>query len=239
MKKRLFLALAVLFSQSTLAEIDQQVLARAKQGDSLAQLDVAIYFCDNGKYEAGMAWLERANDALTVAIYYQEGLCDNKKDYAKALKWYKRLLNLEKDPSSRDITEYRIAELYFLGGYGLQQKVSWAIDTFKRLAKLSDNKFSRGLGRYRLAQIYYEGKYLPQDDDLAYEWASKSWEDEIMPGGIIKAYLDYEKKGNKKQAMELMKELCDRTTHQKVCGWYLDMKTNRPLREGSFDFFLQ
>lgn len=173
-------------------------------------------------------------------------------DYKLALEWLNKLI-YQKQPENSSIfqtdpylAKFKAADIYFWGEGGIPKDVMIAKMYYKELAELDDetvnkkdNKINklvmlevRGNARYRLAQMYFHGEYMPQDDNLAFEWERKSFQDGNEYGGMIVAKYLYEginKHKNTKKALEVVKLVCENRSLEEACIWYKDMKANRPL----------
>ncbi|WP_314878727.1 hypothetical protein [Haemophilus parahaemolyticus] len=173
-------------------------------------------------------------------------------DYKLALEWLNKLI-YQKQPENSSIfqtdpylAKFKAADIYFWGERGIPKDVMIAKMYYKELAELDDetvnkkdNKINklvmlevRGNARYRLAQMYFHGEYMLQDDNLAFEWGRKSFQDGNEYGGMIVAKYLYEginKHKNTKKALEIVKLVCENRSLEEACIWYKDMKANRPL----------
>ena len=173
-------------------------------------------------------------------------------DYKLALEWLNKLI-YQKQPENSSIfqtdpylAKFKAADIYFWGERGIPKDVMIAKKYYKELAELDDetvnkkdNKINklvmlevRGNARYRLAQMYFHGEYMLQDDNLAFEWGRKSFQDGNEYGGMIVAKYLYEginKHKNTKKALEIVKLVCENRSLEEACIWYKDMKANRPL----------
>lgn len=176
-------------------------------------------------------------------------------DYKLALEWLTKLIYQKQPENSNDflwtwtdpyLSKFKAADIYFFGKGGIPKDVMIAKMYYKELAELDDetvnkkdNKIDklvmlevRGNARYRLAQMYFHGEYMPQDDNLAFEWGRKSFQDGNEYGGMIVAKYLYEginKHKNTKKALEIVKLVCENRSLEEACIWYKDMKANRPL----------
>lgn len=159
------------------------------------------------------------------------------------------------------VAKLRVADIYFFGKEGVEKNGNLAKRYFQELANLNDAVIqkvedytiegieggaesfreirrmvvleTRGNARRRLAQMYYFGMFMLQDDQKAYQWASKGWGDYNLHAGKMVAVMQYNGLGttqNRQKATELMGKLCDTGFEQEACDLYQDMRANRPLR---------
>ncbi|OOR98308.1 hypothetical protein B0187_08530 [Haemophilus paracuniculus] len=270
MKKYLLSTLTtLLFAQTAFAEVDPALLAKAKLEYAGAQYQVAEQYCLDGNYKEGLYWLEQLTKQGNVPIVteyeyfgekktyevtsyagswatgelakaYYSGTCLGSKqlftpNYVKAIEWFER-----------DGNKFRIAEIYWRGGYGVKQDGRKAISIYMDLSGFNKGGQRWYMGhndaRYRMAQVYYFGLFgYSQNDQLAYEFVSSAWNDvgnffvsaNSVDAGILKAHMDFEKRGQGKkwEGLELMEKICEKYKKKKACDWVEDMKADRPLRK--------
>ncbi|MEE3608311.1 tetratricopeptide repeat protein [Avibacterium paragallinarum] len=128
-------------------------------------------------------------------------------------------------------------------GKGVQPNRALAKQYLRELAELSDDKVIskntfytekmreiRGGARYGLAEGYYIGDYFPQDDELAYYWATQAAQDNYAWGKILMSGLLFLGRGveqDKQTALRIIRETCETTSFKAPCKVYKEMKEDK------------
>ncbi len=90
---------------------------------------------------------------------------DDAKDYAEAVKWYELAAKLGNSEAL-----IAIGDLYGLGGHGLDQKYTTALQYYKRANKADPTPISA----HRIGVFYSKGQGVDRDDTIAAKWLKKS-----------------------------------------------------------------
>lgn len=178
--------------------------AAAQKGNTDAMTELAVLQFE-GKgvtkdVQAGFAWLEKAAGAgdrsamVMLARYCYEGIMLKAPDYAKAMYWFKRLV----DEHSHVSSMLYIGEMY-QDGKGIAKDNNQAFEWYKKGA----DKGSRD-GMNAVGACYLKGTGVAQDYAKALEWFKKSAGRDFPKGMYNLAYMYENGFGTEKDLSEAL-----------------------------------
>lgn len=162
----------------------------AKLGSALAESQVASQYL-NGmgvkeNYQKALYWAKRAYKhgensgmaANTLGTVYLNGSKTVKKDYKKALAYFKKGI------SEGYMKNYRQLAYMYLNGYGVKANTTTAVKWYTKAANKGDIT-----SEYSLGQIYEKGQGIKQDYSKAMSWYKKSAanDDDVSAPGVIES----------------------------------------------------
>ncbi len=144
-------------------------------------LDSAKIFMEHGEYEKAISiYTKHADTGNIIAISYLGSMYQHGKgtsiDYQKAKYWYEKVIDKEAtydyERENRIYTMSYLAELYLIGGYGLEQDHKKAFELLTEVVKHSDLDIDLALTN--LAYLYYYGYGVEIDYNKAFELYKKA-----------------------------------------------------------------
>lgn len=126
------------------------------------QYDIAFEYA-NKVVEEGNEELYIACAMNRIGNWYRDGN-GVEQDYAKALEWYEKALDLSNYSSAMN----NIAELYYYGN-GVEQDYEKALEGYEKAIDLGNSVAMNNLG-----VMYYYGNGVEQDYEKALEWFDKA-----------------------------------------------------------------
>ncbi len=129
------------------SEQDKWERRAAENGHQIAQRNIAVDYLNMQKNEEALLWIRRwAKEKkmwaeLYLAQLYSEGRAGLHKDYAEAMRWYKKVLYEHSALPSIDTADVyaEIGELYRTGGYGINEDLVKAYSCYRVAMILNTN----------------------------------------------------------------------------------------------------
>jgi TPR repeat protein len=180
-------------SQRKLAEDAREFRARAEQGDSGAQFNLArMYYYGKGvpqDYTEAAGWYRKAADQgdakaefnLSDLYLRGEGV---PKDYDKAFRWCRKAAEQGSMRAQDGLA------VMFYEGQGIPQDYAQAAGWHRRAADQGDSK-----AEYDLGFMYYKGKGVPQDYSEALLWYRKAADQNYAEAQYAVGYMYSQGKG--------------------------------------------
>ena len=140
----------------------------ADQGDTRAQIQLAVRYENSSDYAEAARWFRKAAEQgvaygqYSLASHYEQGH-GVRQDYAEAVKWYRKAVE-----QGYDLAEPKLGLMYY-DGRGVAQDYAEAARWFRKAAEAGDVT-----GQYYLGLMYYNGQGVPQDYVWAHMWFNLS-----------------------------------------------------------------
>lgn len=171
MKRIVLIALLYLLTGAFVYADDSSLtMERAKQGNRIAQTDLAfMYYGGEGvpqDYAEAVKWFRMAANQDFVLAQYGLGIMYDQgkgvpQDSAEAVKWFRVAANQD------FVFAQYILGIMYNQGKGVSQDYAEAVKWYRKAAEQGYAK-----AQYNLGSKYYDGQGVPQDYAEAYVWES-------------------------------------------------------------------
>jgi len=175
MKKFLFVSMLILlFAVSAFCGVSEDILKKAKQGQSSAQFVLGAMYANGGgvpqDYEKAVYWHTKAAEQGHVSAQYNLGYMYGngqgvQQDYKQAVKWY------TKAAEQGDAYAQNGLAILYNKGQGVQQDYKQAVKWYTKAAEQG-----LAVAQLNLGYMYVSGEGVPQNYKQAAYWYTKAAE---------------------------------------------------------------